>query len=231
MKKISTIMSLMILSTFVVFGQGDETKESLALVKQNFEQSQTSIKKYSWIETATVYLNGEQKSVEQNQCYYDVNGTLVKVPTAATTQPKEMRGIRGRIADKKKEELKAYVEKAKTQIKAYIPPQSSKLQEIYASGGMGIKILDPGMKYELDFPDYLKTGDLLSIVVNTSNKILMQYNVKTYMDTPADAVTLDVTFQNLPDGTSYSGNVTFTAPSQNLKIETVNSGYRLGSGQ
>lgn len=224
-------MSFMILSTFVVFGQGEETKESLALVKQNFEQSQTSIKKYSWIETATVYLNGEQKSVEQNQCYYDVNGTLVKVPTAATTQPKEMRGIRGRIADKKKEELKAYVEKAKTQIKAYIPPQSSKLQEIYASGGMGIKILDPGMKYELDFPDYLKTGDLLSIVVNTSNKILMQYKVKTYMDTPADAVTLDVTFQNLPDGTSYSGNVTFTAPSQNLKIETVNSGYRLGSGQ
>lgn len=231
MKTIKITMVFMLLSTFVAFSQGNETKESLALIKQNFEQSQTNIKKYSWIETATVYLNGEQKSVEQNQCYYDVTGTLVKVATGATTQPKEERGIRGRIADRKIDELKEYITKAKTQIKAYIPPQSSKLEQIYASGGMGVKILDPGMKYELDFPDYLKAGDMLSIVVNTSNKILMNYNIKTYMDTPSDAVTLDVAFQTLPDGTSYSGNVTFTAPSQNLKIVTVNSGYKLGSGQ
>lgn len=230
MKK-SILLSLLVLfTTSVVFSQGDESKESLALIKQNFEQSQTNIKKYSWIETTTVFVNGEQKSVEQNQCYYDVTGTLVKVPTAATTQPKEMRGIRGRIADKKIDEMKEYIEKAKTQIKAYIPPQSAKLEQIYASGGVGIKILEPGKKYELDFPDYLKTGDMLSIVANTSNKILMNYNVKTYMDTPSDAVTLDVAFQTLPDGTSYSGNITFNAPSQNLKIVTVNSGYKLGSG-
>ena len=72
---------------------------------------------------------------------------------------------------------------------------------------------------------------MLSIVANTSNKILMNYNIKTYMDTPSDAVTLDVAFQTLPDGTSYSGNITFNAPSKNLKIVTENSGYKLGSGQ
>ena len=126
MKKKFTIVTFLFLSTIATFAQGDETKESIALIKQNFEQSQANIKKYSWIETATVFVDGEQKSVMQNQCYYDVTGTLVKVPTGATTQPKEMRGIRGRIADKKIDEMKEYIEKAKTQIKAYIPPQPTK---------------------------------------------------------------------------------------------------------
>ena len=232
MKKISKMLLLLLLTSVSSFGQGSpEIQESINLIIQNFAESQQSIKKYSWIETTTTFLNGEQKAVTQNQCYYDVTGTLVKVPTGATTAAATPRGIRGRIAERKKDDIETYVEKAKTQIKAYIPPQSEKLQEIYAAGGVGIKILDPGMKYELDFPDYLKKGDMLAIVANTSNKILMNYNIKTYMDTPSDAVTLDVAFQTLPDGTSYSGNVTFTAPSQNLKIVTVNSGYKLGSGQ
>ena len=232
MKKISKMLLLLLLTSVTSFGQGSpEIQESISLIKKNFADSQVSIKKYSWIETTTTFLNGEQKSESQNQCYYDVTGTLVKVPTGATSATGKPRGIRGRIAERKKDDIETYVEKAKTQIKAYIPPQSEKLQEIYAAGGVGIKILAPGMKYELDFPDYLKKGDMLAIVANTSNKILMNYNVNTYMDTPSDVVTLDVAFQTLPDGTSYSGNVTFAAPSQNLKIVTVNSGYKLGSGQ
>ena len=232
MKTAAKIFFLFLMASATSFAQGSpEIQQSISLIKQNFTQSQKSIKKYSWIETTTTYLNGEQKSVSQNQCYYDVTGTLVKVATGATTPTTTPRGIRGRIAENKKEDIEAYVEKAKTQIKAYIPPQADKLQEIYASGGVGIKVLEPGSKYELDFPNYLKTGDMLAIVANTSNKILMNYNINTYMDTPQDAVTLDVAFQTLPDGTSYSGNVTFTAPSQNLKIVTVNSGYKLGSGQ
>lgn len=231
MKTTIKLLALLLLATLNSFGQNSNIQDNINLIKQNFAQSQASIKKYSWIETTTTYVNGEQKSVAQNQCYYDVTGTLVKVPTGATTQAPTPRGIRGRIAENKKADIEAYIEKAKTQIKAYIPPQSDKLQSIYAAGGVGIKVLQPGSKFELDFPNYIKTGDLLAIQVDLANKMLMQYNINTYMDSPSDAVTLDVTFQNLPDGTLFSGNVTFNAPSQKLKIVMVNSGYTLGNGQ
>jgi len=232
MKTTIQLLSVVLLTAINSFGQGSsEIQENINLIKQNFTSSQASIKKYSWIETTTTFLNGEQKSVAQNQCYYDVSGNLVKVPTGATTQAKTPGGIRGRIAANKKEDIEAYIEKAKTQIKAYIPPQPSKLQEIYASGRVEIKVLDPGKKFELDFFDYIKTDDLLAIQVDFVNKALMEYNINTYMDSPSDAVSLDVTFQNLPDGTLYSGHITFNAPSKKLKIVMVNSGYRLGTGQ
>jgi hypothetical protein len=160
-----------------------------------------------------------------------VTGTLVKVPTAATTQPKEMRGIRGRIAENKTDEMKDYVEKAKTQIKAYIPPQATKLDQLYNSGNVAVKVLSPNKEYELDFSNYLLTGDLLAVQLNVVNKVLTAYKINTYLDSPSDTVTLDVEFQSLPDGTSYPGNVTFNSASKNLKIVVVNSGYRMGSGQ
>lgn len=231
MKTAIHVLAFTLIISMSSFGQGNQTQQNIALIKQNIAASQTSIKQYSWIETTTVYVNGEQKSVTQNQCYYDVNGQLTKVPTGATTQAKTPGGIRGKIAANKTADMEAYIEKAKTQIKAYIPPQSAILDKIYASGGVGIKVLVPNQQFELDFPNYLLSGDLLAIQLDVVKKVLMQYNINTYIDTPSDAVSLAVTFQNLPDGTLYSGNITFNAPSQNLKIVMTNSGYRLGSGQ
>ncbi|WP_264563746.1 hypothetical protein [Flavobacterium sp. N3904] len=231
MKTTIKLLLLFVLASTSSFAQNPSIQQSIALIKQNFEASKISAKKYSWIETTTVFIDGNQKSVTQNQCYYDVTGTLIKVPTGATTQAETPGGIRGRIIANKKADIEDYIAKAKTQIKAYIPPQTSVLEQLYSAGAVGIKVLLPGQKFELDFPNYLKQGDLLAIQVDMVNKVLLEYNINTYMDTPSDAVTLNVNFQNLPDGTTYSGNIIFIAPSQKLKIVVTNSGYKLGSGQ
>lgn len=231
MKTTKSLVALFMLISATVFSQQNQMQENFNLIKLNLSESKNSIKKYSWIETTTVYVNGEQKSVSQNQCYYDVNGVLTKVPTGATTQAATPRGIRGRIAENKKDEMEEYVKKAVAQIKLYIPPQPETLQSIYAAGKVGIKIIEPQKQFELDFPNYLLSGDMVAIKVDLARKVLMGYGVNTYIDDPSDAVSLDVKFQNLPNGTSYSGDVTFNAPSKNLKIEMVNSGYRIGSGQ
>lgn len=63
---IKTIL-LLLLTAISSFGQNTPAvKENIALIKKNFETSKTSAKKYSWIETTTVFLNGNQKSVTQN---------------------------------------------------------------------------------------------------------------------------------------------------------------------
>jgi hypothetical protein len=213
-----------------VFGQANDMQDNIALIKLNLAASKESIKKYQWIETTTAYLDGEQKSVKQYQCYYDVTGKLTKVETGGTTPAKSPPGLRGVIADNKKKAMDDYIEKASAHIKAYIPPQADKLQQLYAAGSVTIQILVPGQQFKLGFPNYLLPGDLLSISVNKANKTLTGYSVNTYVTDPTDIVSLDITFNTLPDGTQYPGTATFNSVAKKLKIVIQNSGFQLSSG-
>lgn len=231
MQKSILILSAVILSVSACFSQTNEIQNDVILIKANLNASKVSIKKYSWIETITTFVNGEQKSVTQNQCYYDVTGTLTKVPTGATTQPAQQRGLRGAIADSKREAMDAYITNAITKIKTYIPPVAEKLDAIYNKGGVGIQIVVPNQKFKLSFPNYNQPGDMISIGLDRTNKLLTGYDISTTVTDPTDAVTLNITVLSLPDGTQYPGNVTFNSASQSLKITVTNSGFKLGSGQ
>lgn len=231
MKKSILVLATIMLSNFAGFSQTAEIKSDVTLIKANLNASKVSIKKYAWIETITTFVNGEQKSVTQNQCYYDVTGTLTKVPTGATTQPAQQRGLRGAIADSKREAMDAYITNAITKIKTYIPPVAEKLDAIYNKGGVGIQIVVPDQKFKLSFPNYNQPGDMINIGVDKTNKLLTGYDVSTTVTDPTDVVTLDITVLSLPDGTQYPGNITFNSASQNLKITVTNSGFKLGAGQ
>jgi len=231
MKKMQLLLVLVLLTwTTGIFAQGD-MKETIGMIKTNLANSKQQIKKYAWIETTTTYIKGELKNTKQNQCYYSMDGKLTKVVTGATDQAKTPGGIRGKIVANKKEDMADYISKAMDKIQAYLPPDGEKLQQIYAGGTMAVQILDPGKKFKLSFPNYLQKGDLLSISLDKANQKLMAVSVNTYIDDPSQAVTFDVTYNNLPDGTQFIATTTLVAQAKELKIVVENSGYRLGAGQ
>jgi hypothetical protein len=49
--------------------------------------------------------------------------------------------------------------------------------------------------------------------------------VKTYFDTPEDAMTIEVRFSTLADGTSYPALTSIEAPSKKLSITTSESDF------
>ena len=51
-------------------------------------------------------------------------------------------------------------------------------------------------------------------------------NVATYLDKPEEAVTLDVRFSTLTDGTSYTAQTTLDAKAKNIRVVVENSGHR-----
>jgi hypothetical protein len=231
MKKLTNIMVLLLLTVFLANGQSNELQDAVNLIKKNLVDSKANIVKYEWIETVTAFVDGEQKSVKQNQCYYSVDGKLTKVATGATTPAgKSPGGIRGKIAENKKEEMADYIEAALTKIKTYIPPQAETIQKIYADGKVGVKIIEPGKKFKLDFPDYAEPGDLVSISLDKANKLLMGYAINTFVEGPGDPVSLVINLKTLPDGTSYPADVTFNSASKKVKIVLANSGYKVGAG-
>lgn len=225
-KMILFLIPILFIGLSKIAAQDADTKKNIEIIKKNLTESNVAIKKYEWIETTTSFVNGEQKGVTQKQCYYAVDGKLTKVETGGSTQAKKPGGLRGKIAENKKAEMSDYVKKAIAKIQTYLPPNSQKIQKIYAGGKVSIQVLEPNKKFKLSFPDYNEAGDLLSIALDMPTQKIMAVEVSTSVDDPKEKVTFNITYSNLPDGTQYHGNTTLNAPAKNLKIEISNSGFK-----
>jgi hypothetical protein len=231
MKKICLVMTLIMISGISgLFAQAD-MKETVAMIKKNLADSKEKIKKFEWIETTTTFVDGEQKSLKQCQCYYSLDGKLTKVETGASTKAKTPGGIRGKIAKNKKAEMTDYMKKAIKKIQTYLPPSPEKIQKIYAAGKISVQVLEPGKKFKLSFPDYNEKGDVLTISLDKTEQKLIGASVTTSVDDPKEKVVFDITYNSLPDGTQYTANTTLDAQVKKVKIVIENSGYKRGAGQ
>ena len=207
------------------FGAQSATEQGrVAALKQSLEQNKQALKQYEWQEKTVVLLNGEEKSTKQYMSRYGADGRVQKTPVEASPEKKE-RGLRGRIVEKKKEELTDYMKRAVDLIKLYVPPVPEKIQSAAAAGNVSVTPVEPGRRVRLIFRNYEMPGDSLTIDVAPSNNRFLGANVSTYLDNPKDAVDLVVQFDSLPDGTTYPSTVNLTALAKHITIETTNYGY------
>jgi hypothetical protein len=231
MKKLNLILILVLFSGFTRVSAQADMQANIAMIKKNLVDSKESIKKFEWIETTTTFMNGEQKSVAQKQCYYALDGKLTKVETGGSTSAKKPGGIRGKVAENKKEEMSDYVKKAIDKVQTYLPPDPEKIQKIYGAGKASIQILEPNNKFKFTFPDYNEEGDMLSVSIDKPNQKIMALDVSTSVDDPKQKVVFNITFSNLPDGTQYAGKTTLDAQAKNLKIVIENAGFKNAAGK
>jgi hypothetical protein len=66
----------------------------------------------------------------------------------------------------------------------------------------------------------------MTLSFDTATQKISAINVQTYLDDPKDAVTLDVHFATLPDGTNYVQGTTLNAAAKQLQVATTNSDYQ-----
>src|SRR5262249_34053123 len=137
---------------------------------------------------------------------------------------KQMHGMKGRIAEKKKDEMEEYMQRATALIHSYVPPSPQGLQQAYQAGNVSFTPLPGGV--QLVIKNYNLPGDMMTLNFDTAAKKLRALNVKTYLDDPKDLVTLQVNFQSLPDGTNYPAMTTFDATAKQLQVQTTNSNYQ-----
>jgi len=78
----------------------------------------------------------------------------------------------------------------------------------------------------LDFRDYQKPGDMLSVEIDSKNNSLLGLNVDTWLKDANDKVVLSASFGSLDNGATYPAIITLSASSQSLVVKITNSGYR-----
>jgi hypothetical protein len=200
--------------------------ERIAMLKATFASSQANLRSYEWIETTVISLNGEEKSRKQQRCYYGADGALQKIVVDSSPPPQAKRGLRGRIIANKTAELTDYMNSAVGLVKSYVPPDPAKIQAAKDAGNVSVQVLEPGKRAQVKFRDYQKAGDNLAVMVNIATNIIAGVGVSTYLDSPADVVTLDARMSQLNDGTIYTSDITLAASAKKLTVTVQNTGYR-----
>jgi hypothetical protein len=220
-----TFASIAMMSLAAGQSPNPEVQQKLAAMKESIARNQAELRQYTWTQQTQISLKNEVKKTEQELCRYGPDGKVQKTPLGPPSPQKEMRGIRGRVAEKEKDELTDFMQQAKSLIQAYVPPSPQLMQNGFAGGNVSLGQAGPGMA-QLVFHNYLKPGDTLTFDFLPAERRIAKINVQTYMDKPSEPLTLEVAFQSLPDGTNCTGTEVLNAPSRHLQVVVQNSNYQ-----
>jgi len=206
-------------------GGNPAVQQKVEAFKQAQAMNKQALQHYSWTETTQLSLKGEVKSTKVEQCQYGPNGQVQKTVVSQPPPPQQKRGLKGRVIEKKTDEMKDYMEQAVALIKQYVPPSPDKLKAVAASGNASISPAGGG-GVQLQFKNYLQSGDSLTLGLDPNTNKLLQVNVNSYLGEAKDAVTLAVNFQVLPDGTSYSASKVLNVAAKQIVVNITDSNYQ-----
>ena len=230
---IASLCSLMLLAALstTVFAQmgggasNPELQQKLMALKQSAAENKQRLHQYQWVETQQITLKGEQKPERVNQCSYGPNGQVQKIPMGAQPQHPEKKGIRGRVIEKKTDEMKEYMQQVQSLLSMYVPPNPQLIQQAMQNHNVSIDKTMGSNLTQLVFKNYAKPGDQMTLGFDSAAKKISTINVNTYMDDPKDAVTLAVQMASLPDGTNYAQQTVLNATAKQIQVTTTNSNY------
>lgn len=204
-----------------------EASDQVAKMKQSLQSSMAALRQYEWVETMVISVKGDEKSRTQNSCQYGADGKVQKTPIGEPQEAsgKKPRGIRGKVAAKKKGEMSDAMKEAAGLIKQYVPPDPARIEAAKQAGNLSVSPPDAKGMVKVVIRDYLKQGDSVSIDVNAADSRLTGMAISTFMDKEKDTVGLKVGLGTLTDGTIYPEKIRLDVASQNLAINIENSGY------
>jgi hypothetical protein len=205
--------------------EAQDLQQKLAAAMRSAAQNQQALRSYGWIEKVELSLKGEVKNTTVNSCRYGPDGKLQKTAVVEPPPPQKKRGLRGRVIEKKTGEMKAELEAAAALVHQYVPPDPGLMQVVVNAGGASLAQAGPGVVV-LKFAGYVKPNDSLALTFESAVKTLRQMDVATYLDDPQSPVTLRVSLQSLPDGTSYPGSVVLGIPASQIQVRITNSSYQ-----
>jgi hypothetical protein len=222
-----TVVSLALASS--AFSQEGEAnpklQEKLAALKQAITKNQQALHRYTWTENQETIFKGETKSTKQSQCQYGPDGKVQKTSLGGSQPPpQQQRGLKGRIIEKKKDEMQDYMERVASLIQRYVPPEASQMQESFQDGKAALQASGGGIAM-LVFRDYAKPEDTVTLTFDTAAKKVRGYDVNSYLDAPGDVVTMKVVFDTLPDGTNYAAQSVLNATAKQIQIRTTNFNF------
>ena len=212
---------------WTIYAQSPEVQQRVSEIKESSAKNKQALASYSWNEQVTISLKGEEKKVQHFQVRLGPDLTPQKTSLDPPADPPSGGRLKRRVVAKKKDEYTDYANQMKALAQRYVPPDGTLLQQAYARGNvlMGPTGSAPN-EVQLVIHNYLKPGDSMTLVLDTSQKQLLRVQITSYMNDPKDAMNLTVQFSRLPDGTNHVSNLVIDGVSKQMNIAIQNSNYQ-----
>jgi hypothetical protein len=213
---------------WLLVAQSPELQQKVAEVKEAMAANKQALAQYTWTETDTISLKGEQKKQEHFQVRLGPDGKPQKTSLDAPTAPAEPSGgrLKQHIIEKKKEEYKDYAEQIKALIQQYLPPDKEKLEAARQQGNVSLGSAGGPGQYQLVISNYVKQGDKMTLVFDKAQKGIANLSIASYLDDPKDAVTVNAQFSRIPGGPNHVSSETINGVSKQLTIAVQNGNYQ-----
>jgi hypothetical protein len=223
-KHLMIIGALMLAVTVPAISQNSEVQEKLAAVKQAAAENKQKLRQYQWVETTQLTLKGDTKPPTANSCQYGPDGKVQKTPVGPPPQQPSGGRAKQKIIEKKKEEMKDYMQDVKALLGMYVPPDPQKMQAAFEARKVSLNPADGAAN--LVFTDYALPGDKMTLSFDTATKKIVGLSINTYMGKEKDVVTLQVKMGSLPDGTNYEQQTVLNASAKQLVVTTTNANHQ-----
>jgi hypothetical protein len=227
-KRLAMIGVVALAATIPAIAQNGQLQQKLAAVKQAMAENKQRLRQYQWTETTQLTLKGNPKPPSEKLCQYGPDGQVQKTPIGPPPQEPSGGRMKQRIIEKKKEEMKDYMEDVKGLLSMYVPPDPQKMQQAYQAGKVSLN--PSGGIVNLVFRDYAQPGDQMTLAFDPATRKVASLNINTYMGETKDAVTLQVHMASLPDGTNFVQETVLNASAKQLVVTTSNSNYQRMGG-
>jgi hypothetical protein len=232
-RRLLMTLAIILAAVAFVFGQNPEMQQKVTEVKQAAAANKQALAQYTWVETVTISLKGEQKKQEHFQVRLGPDGKPQKQsldqPEAQSSAASGGRGgrVKEHVVEKKKEEYKDYADSIKALIEQYVPPDKDLIEQARQKGNVALSPAPGGDgQFQLALTNYVKQGDKMTIVFDGAQKGIVSLSINSYLDDPKDAVTASVQFSAIPSGPNHVSAVTINGVSKQLTIAIANSNYQ-----
>ena len=207
-------------------------EDRVAALKRTLAENAAAQRRYTWIETTEMALNGEVKETNSMSCQYVAGaGKPQCTQIGAPPAPKKMRGpLRKKIAKQKIADLKAYMDSVKTLVAKYVPPEQELIQKAQQRGDVAVAPNPSNNTFKVTVSNYIQQGDAVAVVVHDEDKHLAELNVATWLNDPTAAVSLDVSFTTLATGVNFPLKKVLTATGQGRRRHDHQQQLRDGGG-
>lgn len=222
----------LVLGASAAHAQGS-VDERVATLKRTLAENAAAQRRYTWIETTELALNGEVKETNSMSCQY-VAGAQAPQCTqiGAPPEPKKVRGpLRKKIAKGKIDDLKAYMDSVKTLVAKYVPPQQDLIQKAQQRGDVAVAPNPSNDTFKVTISNYIQKGDAVAVIVHNQDHHLAELTVGTWLNDPSATVSLETTFTTLASGVSFPMKKVLTAKAKGIVVTITSSNFAMAVAQ
>ena len=200
--------------------------QKVAAFRQLLIENQAKRRLFTWLETTHVSFDGTIKMTKVSDCQYPLAGRKPACTELSLEQAPPPSGfLRRRIAEKKADELHAYMDTVRTLVAGYVPLNTELVRKAYDGGNVLVGV-DPSTGADrLIITSYMQPGDAVTIVYRASTKQLISVSLSTYVGQPSAPVKANITFSTLANGVFYAYQKTLDVPGKGLMVTVTSTDF------